>query len=713
MAGFVHLHVHTQYSILDGAIRVADLCKTVAARDVKAVAITDHGVMHGAVDFINKAKPLEIKPILGCEFNVTGGHPDSPDKLYHITALCRTDEGYRNALEILSKANIENYNEFTCIGAIKFEWFKNFAKGLTILSGDLGSELAQAVGRNGDVDGILKMMLDTFEPGQFYLEMMDNSFAPQKKVNECYKQLSKKYDIPLVATNDCHYLKKEEALAHAVLTCMALEKRVDIDVLKDYVVDDFYFKTDEEMYTAFADTPEACENTLKIADEVDCTVRLGPVFLPQYKVPQEFLESHHITDRKEGIHEYFKEVARSGLVSRLEHFKKAGKIVDEKEYWERLEREIGVITQMDFPGYFLIVWDFIHWAKSHGVPVGPGRGSGAGSLVAYSMTITDFDPLPYSLLFERFLNPERVSMPDFDVDFSMDKRGEVIKYVTETYGMNNVARIATFGALKPKAAINSVGRALNFLPSELRAITKLIRDEPALHMTLTKALDTTPDLVKLVESDPRVKQVYDLALQVEDLFCQTGMHACGLVISEGPLWEYVPVFRGDAGEYVSQYAKVEVEQAGLVKFDFLGLKTLTVLETALEHVNRTRQSKGEEPLDLSLVPLNDPNVYKMISSGNTLNVFQLESEAFTKLLVKLKPDCFEDIIAAVALFRPGPLEGGMVNQFVECKHGRQEIVYPHPLLENILKETYGVFVYQEQVMLVKDQQDHQTMYMVV
>ena len=700
MAGFVHLHVHTQYSILDGAIRIKDLVHAVETREVKACAITDHGVMHGAVDYINICKKLggAVKPLLGCELNITHAHPDSPDKIYHLTMLCRTLKGYQNALEMLSKAYIENYDEIAGQGNVKFEWLQQYSEGLTFLSGDLGSEIAQTVVRNGDVTGVISKFRDVIEPGQFYLEVMDNSFDAQKKVNECYKGLSKRLDLPLMATNDAHYIKREEAIAHAILVCMGLEKRVDLEELRKYVVDDFYLKSDEEMYAAFADVPEACENTVKFAESVDCPVRLGPVFLPQYKVPQEFLQSHQITDRKQGIHEYFKEVARTGLVARLESFKKAGKIVDEQVYRDRLEREIGVITQMDFPGYFLIVWDFIHWAKSHGVPVGPGRGSGAGSLVAYSMTITDFDPMPYSLLFERFLNPERVSMPDFDVDFSMDKRDQVINYVRETYGIYNVARIATFGALKPKAAVNSVGRVLNFLPSELRAITKLIPDDPSLHMTLTKALDTIPELKELVDGDASIRQLYDLALQVEDLFCQTGVHACGLVISEGPLWDYVPVFRDKDGAFVSQYAKVEVEQAGLVKFDFLGLKTLTVLETALENVNRSRAKEGKEPLDLGLVPLDDANVYHMISVGKTLNVFQLESTAFTKLLVKLKPDCFEDVIAAVALFRPGPLGTGMVDTFVKCKHGLQEIEYPHPMLEKILKETYGVFVYQEQVM---------------
>ena len=705
MAGFVHLHVHTQYSILDGAIRVGndhhlpvpDLLTEIAQRPVKAVAITDHGVMHGTVDFIDRCKKVGIKPIIGCEFNITHVHPESPDKVYHLTGICRTNRGYLNALEILSKANIENYDEYKGFGTVKFDWLREHSEGLTILSGDLGSELAQTVMRKGDIEGVLRMMRESFDPGQFYLEIMDNSFEPQKVVNECYKQLSKKFDLPLVATNDVHYIHREEALAHAVMVCMALEKRVDIDTLKEYVVDDFYLKTDEEMYAAFADVPEACENTLRIAAEADANVRLGPAFLPQFHTPKEFLEENHITDAHTGVHEYFKEVARSGLVKRLDAFRKSGKIVDEDVYWKRLEREIGVITYMDFPGYFLIVWDFIHWSKMHDIPVGPGRGSGAGSLVAYSMTITDIDPLPFSLLFERFLNPERVSMPDFDVDFCMDRRVETIAYVREHYGINNVAQIATFGALKAKAALNSVGRVMNYLPSELREITKLVPDDD-LKITLQKAYDREPKIQAWMEASPQNARLFELAKQVEELFCQTGMHAAGIVISEGPLWDYVPVFRGAHGEYVAQYAKAEVEEAGLIKFDFLGLKTLTTLKYALAFANQTRAANGEEPLDLSLISLEDPKIYQMISSGRTSNVFQIESAGFTKLMMKLKPSCFEDVIAAVALFRPGPMGSGMVDQFVECKHGMRAIEYPHPLLEGILKETYGVFVYQEQVM---------------
>ena len=703
-SGFVHLHVHSQYSILDGACRVDQLVKTIAKRDVKAVAITDHGVMHGAVDFINKCKANGVKPIIGCEFNVTRAHPDSANKIYHLTAICRTLTGYKNMLYLVSQAHIAEYNDktfagynpLTGSGTIDWAWFKDHAEGLTVFSGDLGSELAQAVIRNDNIDPVIRTMRDTFEDGQFYFELMDNAFSMQKQVNAFYKENAAKYGIPLIATNDVHYIKRDEALAQAILMCIGMKKQIDLDQLKASVVDDFYLKTDEEMYEAFKDVPEACENTLKVAESVYCPVRLGPVFLPQFHTPKDFLEINHITEPKTGVHEYFKDVARRGLIRRFQQFRKAGKFVDENLYWHRLEREISVITYMDFPGYFLIVWDFIHWSKEHGIPVGPGRGSGAGSLVAYSMTITDIDPLPFSLLFERFLNPERVSMPDFDVDFCMDRRNETIKYVTDEYGHNNVAQIATFGALKAKAAINSVGRVLNFTPSEKSVITKLVPDD--LHITLTKALEDEPKLKTLYDNDPRIKTMYDLALQVEDLFCQTGMHAAGIVISEGPLWDYVPVFRGANGEIVAQYAKTEVEEAGLVKFDFLGLKTLTVLQYAMKHVNHTRALRGEDPLDISMISLEDANVYQMISQAKTTGVFQLESSGFKKLLVNLKPSCFEDVVAAVALFRPGPMGSGMIDQFIETKHGERTAEYPHPLLEGVLKETYGVFVYQEQVM---------------
>ncbi len=707
MPGFVHLHLHTQYSILDGAVRVKPLMKEIANRKVHAVAITDHGVMHGAVDFINNCKGAGIKPILGCEFDVTNAHPKSQNKIYHLTGICRTLAGYKNMLYLISKGNLERYDPVTGKATIDFSWFKDHTEGLTILSGDLGSELAQSVIKKDHPEEVIRIMRDTFEDGQFYFELMDNSFSLQKTVNAYYKEASKRLGIPLVATNDVHYLTKEEALAQAIHVCIGMKKIIDIDQLKAAVVDDFYLKTDEEMWEAFKDVPEACENTLKIADSVYCPVRLGPVFLPQFHTPKDFIEVNHVQTPKTGVHEYFKEVARTGLIRRLAKFKQAGKVVDENEYWHRLEREISVITQMDFPGYFLIVWDFIHWSKVHGIPVGPGRGSGAGSLVAYSMTITDIDPLPFSLLFERFLNPERVSMPDFDVDFCMDRRGETIKYVTEEYGIHNVAQIATFGALKAKAAINSVGRVLNFSVSEKNIITKLIPDSvtkkdgkvvDAAHMTLQVAYDYEPKLKALIDGDPRNQTLFKLSQQVEDLFCQTGMHAAGIVISEGPLWDYVPIFRGANGEIVAQYAKAEVEEAGLVKFDFLGLKTLTVIQHAMRHVNHTRALRGESELDISMIDLEDPNIYQMLSQAKTTGVFQVESNGFKKLLLDLKPSCFEDVIAAVALFRPGPMGSGMVDQFVETKHGKRDPDYPHPLLEGILKETYGVFVYQEQVM---------------
>ena len=695
MPGFVHLHVHTQYSILDGAIRLKDLVHAVETREVKACAITDHGVMHGAVDYINVCKKLggTVKPILGCELNITHAHPDSPDKIYHLTMLCRTLKGYENALAMLSKAYIENYDEIAGQGNVKFEWLRDYAEGLTFLSGDLGSEIAQTIMRGGDVSGVIGCFRDVIEPGQFYLEVMDNSFDAQKKVNECFKQMSKRLDLPLMATNDAHYLKREEALAHAVLVCMALEKRVDLDELRRYVVDDFYLKSDEEMYAAFSDVPEACENTVKFAESVDCPVRLGPVFLPQYKVPQSFLQSHQITDRKQGIHEYFKEVARSGLDARLESFKKAGKVVDEAVYRERLEREIGVITQMDFPGYFLIVWDFIHYAKSHGIMVGPGRGSGAGSIVAYTLGITMLDPLKYQLLFERFLNPERVSMPDIDVDFCYERRQEVIDYVARKYGSDHVSQIITFGTMAAKGVVRDVGRVLGMSYQETDAVAKAIPFD--LGMTLSKALKISPMLREMYDNEPKVRELIDTAMTLEGMPRHASTHAAGVLITGKPVVEFVPLQRNDE-VITTQYPMGTIERLGLLKMDFLGLRTLTVIRDTLDMMRETGTDMKPED-----IPLDDPKVYEMISRGDTDGVFQMEGAGMTGFLMNMKPSCFEDIIAAISLYRPGPMES--IPRYIAGKEDPSSIVYKTEKLRPILDVTYGCMVYQEQVMqIVRD-----------
>ena len=453
------------------------------------------------------------------------------------------------------------------------------------------------------------------------------------------------------------------------------------------------------MYEAFSDHPEACENTMKINEMCDLEIPLGEVYLPKYDVPVEFREQHNIQGIEkldESIHLYFEHVSREGLDRRFAEFDAKGLVYDRQEYLDRLDEEIGIIRHMDFPGYFLIVWDFINWAKEQGIPVGPGRGSGAGSLVAYSLDITNIDPIPYDLLFERFLNPERVSMPDFDIDFCMNRRGEVIQYVTNKYGYHNVGQIVTYGQLKAKAVVRDVGRALGLTYGETDRLAKLVPD--VLGITLSEALDQEPRLGQMRAEDDRVDQLFDIALSLENLNRQAGMHAAGVVISQDPLWEYVPICRGANDEIVTQFAKNEVEEAGLVKFDFLGLKTLTVIETAIKIINEQRANQEGDPFDIELLPLDDREVYKMISAGDTTGVFQLESSGFQELLKKLKPDCFEDIVAAVALYRPGPLGSGMVDDFIDRKHGRKRVEYPHPWLEEVLKPTYGVMVYQEQVM---------------
>ncbi|MFP4600590.1 MAG: DNA polymerase III subunit alpha, partial [Persicimonas sp.] len=700
MADFVHLHVHTQYSLLDGAIKLPDLMDTVQAHGMDTVAMTDHGNMYGAVDFQKAAQKAGVKPIIGCEMNlVQGDFRESADpKTFHLTLLAKNIEGYKNLMYLNSMGWLEGYFERTGTPRINRELLAERSAGIICLSGDLGGEINQAILR-GDMDQareIARAYREIFEEDHFYLELMDNAFPEQQKCNDALIELSEELDIPVVATNDCHYIGREDARAHGVLMAIQLAKTVELDRLMDHGVDQLYIRSPEEMREAFAHVPEACDNTVKIAEMCDLEIPLGEIFLPQYDVPAEFVEENGITDYKDGIHEYFEHVSRLGLEERFAEFDELGKVYDRAEYEARLQEEIGIIRQMDFPGYFLIVWDFIAWSKEQQIPVGPGRGSGAGSLVAYSLRITDIDPLPYDLLFERFLNPERVSMPDFDIDFCMNRRGEVIEYVHDKYGHDNVGMIITYGQLKAKACIRDVARALNFSYGEADKIAKLIPDE--LGISLDEALKKESQLSKMYDDDDRVRDLFDIARALENLNRQAGIHAAGVVISETPLWDFVPVCRGSDGEKVTQFAKEEVEEAGLVKFDFLGLKTLTVIETALKLVNTQREEAGEKPFDIDAIPMDDPSIFDLIGKGDTTGVFQLESSGFQELLKKLKPNTFEDIVASVALYRPGPLGSGMVDDFIDRKHGRKKVEYPHPWLEEVLKPTYGVMVYQEQVM---------------
>jgi DNA polymerase-3 subunit alpha len=698
MRDFVHLHVHTQYSLLDGAIRLPALMERVKEQGMSAVAMTDHGQMYGAVDFQKAAHKAGVKPIIGCEqYVTTDKYDESRDpKSYHLTLLAKDKKGYENLMELNSMSWLHGQHPRTETPRADFELISQYAEGLVCLSGDLGSEINQHILKD-DLDAArdVAARYHGLFGDDYYIELMDNALPETKKCRSALIEIARELGIKMVATNDCHYVDRSDAEAHALLMCIQLGKTVELDRLMEHGLDQLYIRSPEEMYEAFSDVPEACENTVEIAEKCNLEIPLGEVYLPLYDVPQEFIDANDLTDEKEIIAEYFEHVSWQGLEERFAEFDELGVEYDRKEYEERLQIEIDVIRGMDFPGYFLIVWDFIQWAKEHDVPVGPGRGSGAGSLVAYSMRITDIDPLPYDLLFERFLNPERVSMPDFDIDFCMNRRGEVIDYVTDKYGHDNVGQIITYGQLKARACIRDVGRALNFSFGETDRIAKLVPD--VLNISLEEALEQEPKLRGLRKEDPRVDKLFEIAMRLENLNRQAGIHAAGIVISETPLWEYVPICRGANGEIVTQYAKNEVEEAGLVKFDFLGLKTLTVIDDAVKLINLQRDD-AEEDFDLRGIPMDDPEVFKLISAGNTTGVFQLESSGFQELLKKLKPDCFEDIIAAVALYRPGPLGSGMVDDFIDRKHGRKRVQYPHPWLEEVLEPTYGVMVYQEQVM---------------
>ncbi len=681
---FTHLHLHTLYSLLDGAIRMGDLIKTVQAKGMKSVAVTDHGNMFGTIDFYQKAKAAGIKPIIGTEAYVAGakGMEDRSERVgHHLILLAKNKTGYANLRYLASMAYLKG---FYYDPRIDKKLLKEHSEGLVALSACLGGEIPRAVKR-GDMDGAKKAALEykeIFEPGSFFLEIQSNGLDEQREVNHALQEFSRDLDIPLCATADSHYVSREDARAHEHLMCIASGKTLEDQKRLRHETDELYIKSPEEMYSAFTDIPEAVTNTQRIVDMCNVELDLKSTFLPKFTVPDGM-----------SLEDFLRVKARDGLVRR---FGELTYKVDQDMYRERLERELGVIIQMKFPGYFLIVQDFINWAKDHGIPVGPGRGSGAGSIAAWSLRITDIDPIRYNLLFERFLNPERVSMPDFDIDFCQDRRGEVITYVTQKYGKDNVGQIITFGSLKAKSVIRDVCRVKGLPFAEADKIAKLVPE--VLNITLKEAVETEPRLRAMMDEQAVVREVIEIGLKLEGLHRQAGMHAAGVVIAEKPLWEYVPLFRGQNGELVTQFAKDEVEKAGLVKFDFLGLKTLTVIANAVKMINRG--VAPEKQVDITKIPVDDKEVYALITRGETSGVFQMESSGFTEMVKKLKPSCFEDVIAAGALYRPGPLDSGMVDKFIDRKHGREKVIYPHPSLEGILKETYGVIVYQEQVMQI-------------
>ena len=689
---FVHLHLHTQYSLLDGAIRIEDLVSKAKQCQMPALAITDHGNMFGAVEFYLKCKKAGIKPVIGCELYIAPDSRFSKDSkgiseaAYHLILLCENLEGYKNLSYLTSAGFKEGFYYRPRIDRALLE---QHSQGLIALSACLKGEVAMQCGRGRMEDALetARWYSELF-PGRYYIEIQENTLPEQDAVNTRLLEVARELNLPLVATNDCHYLNREDAQSHEVLLCIQTGKTMSDPTHMKFSADEFYVKTPEEMAAAFQYAPEAISNTVAIAER--CNLELP--------LEQEYYFPHFEPPEGKTHDDMLEEQAVIGLKERLTTIRiKNPDLTPEQEqaYWDRLRIELDCIRQMKFPAYFLIVADFINWAKYQGIPVGPGRGSAAGSLVAYAIRITDLDPLPYNLLFERFLNPERISMPDIDVDFCQDQREKVIEYVINKYGRERVCQIITFGTMKAKAVVRDVGRALDMAYGDVDKIAKLIPDD--LKMTIQKAIQQEPQLKQMAEADPKVAQLLETADRLEGLARHAGTHAAGVVVAPNQLEEYLPVYKDQkTGGINTQYSMKYVEMVGLVKFDFLGLKNLTVIQNAVQMI---RDGQNQE-FDITRLRDDDKASYDLISSGNTTGIFQLESSGMKEMLVKLKPSCFEDVIAACALYRPGPLGSGMVDDFIERKHGRKQVVYDLPQLEPILKDTYGVIVYQEQVMQI-------------
>lgn len=707
---FVHLHLHTQYSLLDGAIRISDLVERASEFNMPAVAQTDHGNMFGAIDFYKQMKKKGLKPILGSEIYFTAGsrfdrigpkksktldtqdETESSFQIHHLILLCKNQTGFENLCKILSKAYLEG---FYYKPRADIELLKEYSEGLVATTACLKGEVGYHF-FTGQDDRAVKAIFKLHEvfKDDFYLEIQENGIPEQKTVNEKIVAFSRAHGIPMVATNDCHYLTKEDAAAQEVLLCIQTGKTFQDEKRMRLTTNEFYFKSAEEMRAAFHYAPEACDNTLVIADKCNLELKWTDeegrqiYHLPDFPIDTgEKLEDYFLRITKEGLEERFNGPQFRKLTS-LSHWEADLK----PKYLERLNGEIKMIIDMGFVGYFLIVSDFIKWAKQKGIPVGPGRGSGAGSLVAYSLFITNIDPLPFNLLFERFINPERVSLPDFDVDFCQQRRQEVIDYVTQKYGHERVGQIITFGKLQAKAVIKDVARVFSLSFQEADIISKLIPEE--IGITLEKSIEREPKLKEMIEGDPKVRQIFNIAKRLEGLLRHASIHAAGVIITNEPLVKYCPLFKGREGEQVVQFDKDFSESIGLVKFDFLGLKTLTVIDYASRFIKRD----NDPQFDIEAIEMDDPKIYDFISAGETVGVFQLESSGMIELCKRIRPNSLEDVTAINALYRPGPLESGMVDDFIEIKHKRKEMKFPFLELEAVLKDTYGVIVYQEQVM---------------
>ena len=695
---FVHLRLHSEYSLVDGLVKLKSLVSTTAERRMPALALTDEANLFGLVKFYKAAQGAGLKPIIGSDLWLSNPHDEAHP--YRITLLAMNDVGYRNLTELISKGWTDGQRQGRAI--LDKQWVLAQSEGLIALSGGREGEIGRHLLSEHEREA--RQLLEEWQqafPDRFYLELIRTGRPLEEACVHASVQLAIETGTPVVATNDVRFLEREDFWAHETRVAIGEGKALDDPRRERRYTEEQYLKSPDEMAALFADIPEALENSVMIAERCSVDVRLGEIFLPEFGIPEGMTQD-----------EFFRKVSHDGLTERLDFLfpaeqyprdSEAFREIDQR-YRDRLEFELNVIIQMGFPGYFLIVMDFIQWAKDNNVPVGPGRGSGAGSLVAYAQKITDLDPIGYDLLFERFLNPERVSMPDFDVDFCMEKRDKVIEYVADRYGRNAVSQIVTFGTMAAKAVVRDVARAQGKPYSLGDKLSKLIPFEVG--MTLAKAIEQEPALKEFIENDEEAEEIWEMALKLEGTTRGTGKHAGGVVIAPTKLTDFSPLLCDEDGSgLVVQFDKNDIEDAGLVKFDFLGLRTLTIIDWALEMVDKVRDAAGQGPLNIDAIPLDDGKTFEMLKRAETTAVFQLESRGMKELIKRLLPDSLDDMIALVALFRPGPLQSGMVDDFINRKHGRAEVSYPHPdyqhdLLKPVLTPTYGIILYQEQVMQI-------------
>ncbi len=677
---FVHLHVHSEYSLLDGASRIIQLIERACQFDMPALALTDHGVMYGIIEFYNQAKKSGIKPIIGSEIYLAPKsrwdkqleRDKKEETSYHLTLLAENNRGYQNLIKLVSLGFLEG---FYYKPRVDKELLRNYGQGIIALSGCISGEIPKYIvsGQIETAKKILEEYMEIFGRDNFFLELQDSGIPEQKKVNKVLLKLSSEYKIPMVATNDVHYLDKKDWKAHDVLLCIQTGSTINEAGRLKFPTEEYYFKNYDQMKELFKEFPGALENTLEIADRCNVNLKFDMNLIPSFKVPDGYTPD-----------QYLKKLCYEGAKERY------GNIMGVID--ERIKRELEVIKKMGFSEYFLIVWDLVNFAKNNNIRVGPGRGSAAGSIVSYLLGITDIEPLKYGLLFERFLNEERKSMPDIDIDFCYEKRDEVIKYVTGKYGDRRVAQLITFGTMAARQAIRDAGRVMEVPYAEVDRIAKMVPME--LNVTIKNSLEMVPELKEIYQNNEKIKEVIDTAISLEGISRQDSIHAAGVVISSEDLYNYTPIQKENEGDIVTQYKMEDIQKIGLLKMDFLGLKTLSLIDKTLFLIKKT---KGVQ-IDINNIDLDDQKTFDMLSEGECLGVFQLESSGMRELVINLKPTKFEDLIALLALYRPGPLQSGMVKDFVESKNGRKEINYLHPSLEKILESTYGIILYQEQVM---------------